>query len=476
MSPLQRDFVPIPERAGWSRCRLPGGELRAATEALAELERLGLLDPQRWREEQLGGVTVNRKPDRWVRALPGEGRALFAKYRRGSRRGEWLGELLHARIPRSAAAREDSATHALQSLGLSTARVLLAGELTTALGVERESFLVTEELVGFDPVDRVPWGRLSPGLRALLRGLSERRVAVPDLYAKHLFSRPDPRRANELEFAVVDLPRVEARSLRSALDLFVRHAGALVATVPGATAQELALAFPGGEVWLERRIEARAALVRRRKKITAPRTTPDIEGEYSARSRYKGLLPVARYKQRSSERDRAERALLCALLPERIDGLVLDVPSGFGRMNDLLEARGGRTLSFDISVDMVREACAGSGRGVVAELERLPMADRSVEGALCFRFLHHVPTRAQRIAMLRELARVSRRFVVLSWFHPFSFHNLRRRLTRDSQRYTLTRAQLVEEAQSAGLVLEQFRAQAPFLRDLWLARFQVTAP
>ncbi|MEO6711624.1 MAG: hypothetical protein ABI054_10690, partial [Planctomycetota bacterium] len=101
MSPSIGDFAAIPERNGWSRCGFSGGELRAATDALPELERLGLLDLERWRREQLGGVTVNRKPDRWVRALPGEGRALFAKYRRGARRGEWLGEILHARLPRS---------------------------------------------------------------------------------------------------------------------------------------------------------------------------------------------------------------------------------------------------------------------------------------------------------------------------------------------------------------------------------------
>ena len=64
--------------------------------------------------------------------------------------------------------------------------MLLAGEVTNALGVERESFLVTEELVGFDPIETVAWGRLSPALRALLQGLSERRVAVPDLYANSL--------------------------------------------------------------------------------------------------------------------------------------------------------------------------------------------------------------------------------------------------------------------------------------------------
>ncbi len=477
MSPSIRDFTPSPERKGWSRCSFPGGELRAATEALVELERLGLLDLERWRHEQLGGVTVNRKPDRWVRAVPGEGRALFAKYRRGSRRAEWLDEILHARLPRSAAAREDRATRALESLGLSTARVLLSGEMTTALGVERESFLVTEELVGFDPIEGVAWSRISPALRALLRGLSERRVAVPDLYAKHLFLRKDASPAQRMDFAIVDLPRVETRTLRSAVELFVRHAGALVATIPGADARELALASPGGGAQLERRIEERAALVRRRKKI-APLDlhSSGAAPEYAARTRYVGEAPVASYRERSAKRDIAERALLAALLPERIDGLVLDAPSGLGRMSELLVARGGRPVSLDISPDMLQAARILSGRGVLGELERLPLADRALDGALCFRFLHHVPTRAQRIAILRELSRVSRRFVVLSWFHPLSLHHLRRALSGDSTRFTLTRGQMLAEASEAGLEFEAARAQAPYLRDLWLARFRVRLP
>lgn len=463
-------FAPIPGRPGWSRLRFPGGELRVADDDRDELQRLGLFDLERWRSERLGGVTVNRKPDRWVRALPGEGRALFAKYRRGVRRGEWWGEILHARKPRSAAEREHNATSELASLGLSTARVLMAGEVTTALGVERESFLVTEELVGFDPVDRVPWNRLSPALRELLRGLSQRRVAVPDLYAKHLFHRDAARADARGDLAVVDLPRVETRTLRSAAELFVRHAGALVATVPGASAHELAMAMPGGSIEIERRIEARAAVVRRRKKLTV------ASSDYPARGRYLGEEALARYRERSTHRDRAERALLEALLPERIDGWVLDAPCGLGRMGDLLAARGGRVVSLDISPDMARSVAAQGGRAAQAELERLPLADRAVDGALCFRFLHHVPSREARVAIYRELARVSRRFVVLSWFHPFSAHRLRRWLGASGARVALGLGALRDEAREAGLELEQHRAQAPFLRDLWVARFRVTVP
>jgi SAM-dependent methyltransferase len=402
-----------------------------------------------------------------VRCIPGGAKALFAKYRRGVRRGEWLEELLHVRKPLSAAGREERATQILSQMGLATAHIVLAGEECGALGVERESFLVTEELVGFDPAQELAWDRLAPGLRALLAGLAQRRVAVPDLYAKHLFHRWRPDLG--AEWALVDLLRVEPLSLRTSFERFVRHAAALVATVPGASASELALAFPGGSSpTLVQRIEERAAVVRVRKKIVAAR-------EYRGRERYASPAAVAEYSSRSATRDREERALLESILPARIDGPVLDAPCGAGRLTELLESRGGRVLSLDISLSMTAAARSASAGAAVGELERLPLRDKSVEGALCFRFLHHVPTSEQRVKILRELARISRRFVVVSFFHPCSAHHLGRTLSRALRgakvdRYAVTKSRLAREAASVGLRIDATRAQAAFTRDLWVAR------
>jgi SAM-dependent methyltransferase len=458
MSPVAREFAPDAARPGWSRCPIPHGELRARTSELADLERLGLLDPERWRREELGGVTVNRKPDRWVRCIPGARKAVFAKYRRGTRRGEWLEELLHGRRPLSAAGREERAGAVLSSMGLATARVLLAGEVRGALGVERESFLVTEELVGFDAADLLSWDRLAPGLRALLKGLSDRRVAVPDLYAKHLFHRIGE---SGDEFALVDLLRVEHRPLRSATELFVRHAGGLLATVPGASASELLLALPSGGVAevLERRIEERADLVRARKKLA--------QG-YPARTRYQGERAIEDYGARSAKRHRAEARLLESVLPEKIDGVVLDVPCGLGRWGELLASRGARVVSLDISPGMAERA---GGSAAVGELEHLPVAGKSVEGVLCFRFLHHVPSAQMRGRILAEMARVARNFVIVSFFHPCSAHNAMRVLGGGGGRFSTTLARLQREARKVGLVLEAAKGEMPYFKDLWVARF-----
>ncbi len=185
MTTLANGFSPDPDRPGWSRCAISGGELRAETEWLGELDELGLLDPERWRAERLGGVAVQRERDRWVRCIPGKQSALFAKYRRGARRGEWVEELLHGRKPLSAAGREERAKQALERAGLATVHIVLAGEITSRLRVERESFLVTRELVDFEPIRRVQWDELAPGIRELLRGFGQRRVPAPELSCEH---------------------------------------------------------------------------------------------------------------------------------------------------------------------------------------------------------------------------------------------------------------------------------------------------
>src|SRR6185503_20238251 len=172
-------------------------------------------------------------------------------------------------------------------------------------------------------------------------------------YAKHLFHRAGERGD---EFALVDLLRVEPRPLRGATEWFVRHAGGLLATVPGASATELALALPTGIQPTSRiaeRIEERAELVRQRKKLV---------GDYLGRTRYRAEEQIERYGARSSSRAQAEERLLAELLPKKIEGHVLDAPCGLGRFTQLLKKRGGRVVSLDISPGMAERAYEGSSR------------------------------------------------------------------------------------------------------------------
>lgn len=175
---------PDPRRAGWSRIAIRGGELRVETEWLERLDELGLIDPERWRAENLAGVTVERRPDLWVRCIPGKDAALFARYRRGARRTDWLDDLLHGRKPLSAAAREERTRKLLSKLGIAAPHIVLVGEVTSHVRIERESFLVTRETIDFAPLARTAWNGLAPQLRALLGGFDGQRQPAPEGFSR----------------------------------------------------------------------------------------------------------------------------------------------------------------------------------------------------------------------------------------------------------------------------------------------------
>jgi SAM-dependent methyltransferase len=109
-------------------------------------------------------------------------------------------------------------------------------------------------------------------------------------------------------------------------------------------------------------------------------------------------------------------------------GDVLDVPCGAARLRPTLEALG-RYHGVDISAAMLA-AVQRDGRLLRASAWSLPFVDDAFELVLCCRLLHHLETRAERAALLRELTRVTRRFVVASFWDAGSWHAWRRRSGR----------------------------------------------
>jgi hypothetical protein len=144
VNPRASDFSPDQPRAGWSRCVLPGGEFHAESEHLDDLERLGLLDPERWRKAELGGVMIERKPDRWVCCLPGHRKTFVCRYRRRKRHGQWLERLLQRR------SRAHELPNRLAKLTHASGHVILTAELSGARRGEHETFQVSLEAATFE--------------------------------------------------------------------------------------------------------------------------------------------------------------------------------------------------------------------------------------------------------------------------------------------------------------------------------------
>ena len=200
---------------------------------------------------------------------------------------------------------------------------------------------------------------------------------------------------------------------------------------------------------------------------------PRVVAEYDAR-RFSGA------HQRGATR-RKWRAMTRALGQDwpRVES-VLDVPCGTGRFEPALLAAGKRVVGADLSVPMLaaaREAADlafAAARGttdralaglVRADALALPFADASFDLVLSIRFLFHVP-RELRPKALRELARVSRRFVVVDVRHKYCWTTWSKRLRArlagrpaPSPRYSL--AEIDADLAGAGLILRERAWIAP---------------
>ena len=165
-----------------------------------------------------------------------------------------------------------------------------------------------------------------------------------------------------------------------------------------------------------------------------------------------------------------EQHLLEGLLREcRLErGSLLDVPCGYGRFAPLFARLGIRTFGIDLDPEMVRLA-AGSRlgddkeRGACASAFQLPFADNSFDGVICIRLLHLRYSEAERLAILRELARVSRRCVIISVYHFTLLHGAARLLNSTPGRVKLmTREQLSELVRESGLERQSMRSLLPY--------------
>ncbi len=184
-----------------------------------------------------------------------------------------------------------------------------------------------------------------------------------------------------------------------------------------------------------------------------------------------------RYKTgRRARMDRIERAALRQLL-HGIDDVevALDLPSGTGRLSPVVAEFAKRIILADSSEDMLAVARDDlpdlSAEYLQTDAQDIRLADDSVGLVFSHRFLNHIFDPAERARILGELARVSRRYVALSYYAAsirWRWRRLIKRLLGQSQTCDRvpTARQFLVEASNAGL--------KPVRRTI-LRRFPLTA-
>jgi SAM-dependent methyltransferase len=157
---------------------------------------------------------------------------------------------------------------------------------------------------------------------------------------------------------------------------------------------------------------------------------------------------------------------------------ILDLPCGTGRFTGTLADSGYDVIGSDISLEMMRVArerlgpVSGLHGYVRADAESLPFADGTFDCVMSIRFLFHVDA-LTRLTMLREMARVSRRWLILDYRHKYAYRyamwKLRRilHLTR-SPLDRIGRLDLECELWGAGIRLVKIFPVAQVFSDKWV--------
>jgi SAM-dependent methyltransferase len=119
--------------------------------------------------------------------------------------------------------------------------------------------------------------------------------------------------------------------------------------------------------------------------------------------------------------------------------VLLDLPCGGGRLSPPMARHTNLLIESDVALGQLHY---GSEHGrvttrqvwMVASGFNIPLRDASVDGTVCVRLTHHLPTEAEREQLVRELLRVTRRFLIMSFFDYYSLKNTLRRLRRPFNR------------------------------------------
>ncbi len=195
-----------------------------------------------------------------------------------------------------------------------------------------------------------------------------------------------------------------------------------------------------------------------------------IQSDERKLSIYRDASVAASYDERwagsSGQRrdERTRRAVERALARVGSIESLLDVPCGAGRFSAWLAESTPRYVGADAALPMLeqtRTKCAAPL--LAADLAALPLRTGSFDVTLCIRLMHLVRDPQRRMAFLGELARVSRRAVIVDFVQAESLKVWYARARsavglRDHAPSALSREQIRAELDQAGLEPWAFEA------------------
>ncbi len=138
---------------------------------------------------------------------------------------------------------------------------------------------------------------------------------------------------------------------------------------------------------------------------------------------------------------------------------ILEIPCGGGRLTPAFADSTELVIEADIAIGQVLYGRHASQVGVpavwmTASAFHIPLRDRSVDGVVCVRLSHHLPTAPECERLFAELLRVASRFVIVTYFDRHSLKHLTWRLrhpfSRKARKPALTATEVAALARAHG--------------------------
>ncbi len=138
---------------------------------------------------------------------------------------------------------------------------------------------------------------------------------------------------------------------------------------------------------------------------------------------------------------------------------ILEIPCGGGRLTPAFADSTDLVIEADVAIGQVLYGRKASQARVprvwmTASAFHMPLRNRSVDGVVCVRLLHHLPTVAERERLFSEVLRVSSRFAIVTFFDRHSLKHLTWRLrhpfSRKARKPALSKSEVAALAAANG--------------------------
>lgn len=211
-----------------------------------------------------------------------------------------------------------------------------------------------------------------------------------------------------------------------------------------------------------------------------------VDSAAEAKARFGTKASAAKYAKAlggTATHRREERCIRRALTSLPTGARVLDMPSGTGRLLPLLKGMGFEVVEADSSPHMIEQArLYAENRGLsegtefrVEDALATSFPDDAFDAVLCNRLFHHFREAEIRQRCLKELRRICRGPLVVSFFcnlslGSISFHlrnRVRGKVPKD--RIPIPRGAFVADATAAGLKVVRMMMARPGIAKQWYA-------